>query len=135
MQGYYVGDVFPKQQHQYRFVEAVEQYHRETGQPVFLPRQKKKKEDGAAAALLSRLLPEHLELVRAFLPLRVLREARAAYYRNLYHALKLRVVFVGEALSQVRDYDPFLVSMDDVHEADAALTSMTSLMGYYADQF
>lgn len=131
-QGYYVWDVFPGG---CRLTGILEQYHQETGQPVFLPRQKPPPTPTSLSTQrFERLLPEHLVLIRSFLPRRVLREARAAHYRKLYHQFKLRVVFIEEALRQMRDYDPFFVAMDDVHEADAELTTMASAMAYYAGQ-
>lgn len=137
-EGYYVWDVFSEEDaRHFRFVDAVIQHHRDTGQPIFLPAQKKRQKPHTASALRGRLealAPQHLELVRACLPRRVVREARAAYYRDLYQRLKLKVLFVREALSQMRAHDPFSLTMDDVHDADAALTSMTSWMVYYTDQ-
>lgn len=131
MHGYYVWDVFPER---CQLTGILEQYHQDTGQPIYLPQQKKPPPPCAPSLAPERLLPQHLEMIRSFLPRRVLREARAAHYRALYHRFKLRVVFIGEALHQMRDYDPFFVVMDDVHEADAMLTSMTSAMAYYADR-
>lgn len=130
--GYYVWDVFPEG---CCLTRIIKQYHQETGKPVFLTIQKKKTIPPPVSTLVyERLVPEHLELIRSYLPRRVLREARAAHYRKLYHQHKLRVVFVGEALRQMREHDPFFVSIDDVHEADGVLTGMTSAMAYYAEQ-
>ena len=134
---YYVWDVFSDEDARHsRFVDAIAQYHLDTGKPILLPRQRQAPSSAPPSTPLwhERLLPHHLEMVRSYLPQRVIREARRAHYRKLYHRLKRRVVFVGEALSQVRGHDPFFLSMDDVHDADAALTSMTSWMAYYAER-
>lgn len=119
------------------FLQKIQQYHEETGNLIRMSMKKKKRatscpvEAGLLHTMQNNLLPHHLEMVRQYLPPRVYKKARETFLWSQYHQLKQKISFIEDAVQQVQEYDPFYLTMDDIHEADMMLTQMISRMMYY----
>ena len=121
------------------FLEKIQEYHDETGLAIcFSIRLKSSlpchEEPSWLRTIEEQLLPHHLDLVRQYLPITTLQTARDAYIRSRYDKYKLQVAFVENAVEQVRDYDPFFLTMDDIHQSDMLLTGLISKKLFYEEK-
>lgn len=136
---FYVDNVF-KNSTNVSFLEKIQEYHNETGLAIDVRIRLKtrqccsEEEDRWLGTMEERLLPHHLDLVRQYLPTTTLQTARDTYLRSCYDKYKLQVAFVENAMDQVRDYDPFFLTMDDIHESDMLLTSLLSKKLFYEEK-
>ena len=81
-----------------------------------------------------RLLPHHLDLVCQYLPITTLQTAQETYIRSRYEKYKLQAAFIENAMEQIRNYDPFFLTMDDVHESDMLMTGLISKKLFYEEK-
>jgi hypothetical protein len=66
----------------------------------------------------------HITLVREYLSPSLYKIARETYRRFQYRLVKAKRLFLEQALQQIRDYDNFYLTMDDIHEMDSVMTSL-----------
>ena len=137
---FYVDKVFENSTN-VSFLEKIQEYHNETGLPIDVRIRLKtcqccpdEQEVRWLETMEERLLPHHLDIVRQYLPTTTLQTARVTYLRSCYDKYKLQVAFVENAMDQVRDYDPFFLTMDDIHESDMLLTSLLSKKLFYEEK-
>jgi hypothetical protein len=124
------------------FLQKIQDYHEETGLPVSVPVRLKppprdcseEGKNGWLRTMKRRLLPHHFDLVRQYLPMTTLHTARETYIRTRYNQYKLQVAFVENATDQVRGYDPFFLTIDEVHESDMLLTLLVSKKLFYEEK-
>lgn len=118
------------------FLRKIQEYHEETGLPVEVSIRLKPAPRCPSwlGTMEERLLPHHLDLVRQHLPATTLQTARDTHLRACYDKHKLQAAFVENARDQVRDYDPFFLTMDEVHESDMLLTSSLSKKRFYEEK-
>lgn len=136
---YYVQNVFEESDNKYTFLEKINEYHEETGLPISLSIRRKfplsfHKEPSWLRSMEERLLPHHLDLVCQYLPITTLQTAQETYIRSRYEKYKLQAAFVENAMEQIRNYDPFFFTMDDVHESDMLLTGLISKKLFYEEK-
>jgi hypothetical protein len=118
------------------FLKKIQDYHEETGLPIEVHIRLKTPRHSPSwlGTMEERLLPHHLHLVRQYLPTTTLRTARETHLRSCYDKYKLQVAFVESAMEQVRNYDPFFLTMDEIHESDMILTSLLSKKQFYEEK-
>ena len=131
----FVQDVFENTDSLF-FLKKIQDYHEETGLPVEVRTRLKTQRPSPSwlETMEERLIPHHLDLVRQYLPRKTLETAKGVYLRACYDKYKLQVAFVENAVDQVRDYDPFFLTMDEIHESDMLLTSLLSKKRFYEEK-
>jgi hypothetical protein len=112
-------------------LQKIQAYQEETQEPI--PTHKKTacpEEKKRLREVRDRLLPHHISLVRQYLPRRVYENV----WRSQYRQLRRRLVFLENAIAQIGEYDPFFLTMDDIHDADRIMTGLLSRMVFYRDR-
>lgn len=132
----FVKNVFPTSP----ITQKIQEYHDDTGEPIYFslkqpfslktcPQETKLLQD-----IKQHLLPHQLSLVHQFLPSQVYETARKAFLREQYYRLKLQSVFLEHAIEQIREHDPFYLSMDDFHDMGMMLTELSYQQLYYKEK-
>ena len=121
---------------QFGFLHKIQQYHDETNLPIyvalkFLPQIPHP--SGFLSNMKQHLAPHHKIWVKEYLPPTVFKMARQTYRRYHYHHIKAKRLFVEQALEQIRDYDEFYLTMDDIHEMDSVMTTLFYQELYYRE--
>jgi hypothetical protein len=136
----FVHDVFDDEEfHPMSFLGKIEEYHQETGSPIYVSIRMKfpphsPTEEMLLSHIKTNLQPHHLDLVRYYLPKTVIKAARASHIRSHYYKYKLQVSFVEHALKQVQEHDPFFFTMDDIHESDMMMMGLLSKKVFYEEK-
>jgi len=138
MSYYYVKDVF-KDIKGHDFLGKIQEYHDETGEPIYFSiRLKIPKGSPQELTFLknmkTHLKTHHLELVKNYLPLSAFRVAQKTHLKSQYYKSKLECALIENAIRQIQEYDPFYLTMDDIHEGDMMLTSLTYKKMYYEEK-
>lgn len=133
-----VEHVFPDRLMSSTCLRKIKDFQEETGTTINVRYKNKKiQSDQEELFLLQKigvhLLPHHISLVGQFLPLRILDEAKKNFHRTRYNTIKKQIQFLTEAMEQIREYDPFYFTMDDVHESDMMLSDLM-LRGMYYEE-
>lgn len=137
---FFVQNVFEKSNNICSFLDKIQEYHDETGLPIsFSIRLKfaQRSSDESnhwLTTMEERLLPQHLKLILEYLPMTTIKKAQDNYIRSRYDKYKLQVAFVQHALDQIRKYDPFFITMDDIHQSDMLLTGLMSKKLFYEEK-
>ena len=118
------------------FLKKIQDFHNETGLPIWVSLRPWKRPEHSDWLWRAgdRLLPQHRDLVRQYLPATTVQIARDTYTRSQYHKYKLHVAFVENAIAQIQDYDPFFLTMDDIHDSDMLLTDLISKKLFYQEK-
>lgn len=137
MKGYYVQDVFESIKS--GFLEKVRDYHDETGRPIYVSIRVKKPpccpdEKQLLQNMQTYLRGYNLELVGQYLPLTTHKKARETHIRTQYYNYKLKIAFIEDAIQQIGGYDPFYITMDDIHETDMLLMELINRQMYYKEK-
>lgn len=133
----HVSDVF-QDTSTHPFLKKVQEYHDETGNPIELSMKRKKKphcpqEKQLLRGIQQNLLPHHIDMIRQYIPPRAHKTARETFLWSQYHEIKQRIAFIENAVQQIQEYDPFYLTMDDIHGSDMMLTELISAMIYYRE--
>lgn len=136
---YFTQDVFGNVGEKNYFLKKVQEYHDETSEPIYFSAHIRKKprclnELELLSNIRIHLNAENTDLVKKFLPLTTIKTARDTYIRSQYYKHKLEIVFIENAVHQIQDYDPFFLTMDDIHESDALLLDLITKKMYYEEK-
>jgi hypothetical protein len=136
---YFTHDVFGNVGEKNYFLRKVQEYHDETYEPIYFSTRIRKKPGCLNELELLNNIRVHLnaentDLVKEFLSLRTIKTARDTYVRSQYYKYKLEIVFIENAVRQIQDYDPFFLTMDDIHESDALLLDLITKKMYYEEK-
>jgi hypothetical protein len=137
---FFVQNVFEKSDNTCSFLDKIQEYHDETGLPISFSIRLKFAQHSPdesnhwLTTMEERLLPQHLELILEYLPMTTLQKARNNYIRSCYDKYKLQVSFVQHSLDQIQNYDPFFITMDDIHQSDMLLTGLISKKLFYEEK-
>lgn len=117
-------------------LQKLQEYQKETGDVIHTPKARYKPLGCPKEAILLRgiqnnLLPPHIDLIRQYLPLDVVKTAQMTHMRAEHRKLEKKVFFLENAVRQIGEHDPFFLTMDDIHEVDMMLTQFLSKMAYY----
>lgn len=134
-----VESVFSERMTSSACLQKINNFQQETGMTIHVHFKNKKKclTDPDELLLLQKmrahLLPHHVGLVGKFLPTRVVDEAKKNFHRTRCHTIKKQIHFLTEAIQQIQEYDPFYLTMDDVHESDMMLSDLMLRRMYYEE--
>lgn len=128
----FVRNVLEEDRHASAFLQKIQDYHDETGSPIFVSIRHKTPQ--RPVAWLRGMLPQHLDLVRQFLPATTLQTARRTYLRSQYDKFRLQEAFVQAAILQIQEYDPFFLTMDDIHQSDMLQMGLISKKQFYQEK-
>lgn len=136
----YQKQVFSTISSQYNFLSKIQQYHDEIGFPIHVSvKHKQVKNNYSTSTTLfsniqNNLEPHHIVLVKQYLPATIYKIAYDTYMRRCYHETKLQIAFLQGAMEQIQEYDPFYLTMDDIHEMDMVWTSLSYKLVYYREK-
>jgi hypothetical protein len=138
MSYYYVKEVF-KDPTMYCLLRKIQEYHDETGEPIYFSVRLKfpfccPQESQFLNNMKTYLKTHHLELVKKYLPVATYKTAQKTHIRHQYYQTKLESVFIENAIQQIQEYDPFYLTMDDIHEGDSMLTNLEFKNIYYKEK-
>lgn len=126
----FVRNVLEEDRHASAFLQKIQDYHDETGLPIFVSI-RHRPPPKRSAAWIRDMLPQHTDLVRRFLPTTTIQTARHTYRRSQYEKHKLQEAFVRDAIHQIREYDPFFLTMDEIHQSDMLMMRLISKKQFY----
>lgn len=129
----FVRSVLEEDRYTSAFLQKIQDYHDETGLPIFVSI-KCKPPPYCPATWLRAMLPQHTDLVRQFLPVSTVQTAYRTYWRSQYEKCKLQEAFVRDAITQVQEYDPFFLTMDEIHQSDMLVMGMISKKQFYQEK-
>lgn len=133
----FVHTLFP-QYYQHPFLQRVQDFHNETGEPIYLSIKQYSitcpTESKILNTISQHLTPHHISLISGYIPKHVMDTARHTYHRTQYHKIKQQSLFIENAVQQIGEYDPFFLSMDNIHDHDALLTSLLQQKSYHQEQ-
>ena len=121
------------------FLKKIQQYHDETAEPIYfsmrLPSPLRCPEElKQLCGMKERLQPHHLDLVHQYLPRNTVKTARHNYFRSQYYKSKLKVGFVMNAILQIQEFDPFYITMDEIHHSDHLMMELISEKQFYEEK-
>lgn len=132
---FHVKQIFPNLS-QYNFLNKIGQFHEETDHRIYVS-VKKNPFFYTRSTFLENMNENlglyHKQLVQKYLSPNVYKVARETYRRSLYHQTKLQIEFLKNAIQQIREYDEFYLSMEDIHEMDSVMTSLLYKKLYYME--
>ncbi len=128
----FVRNVMEEDRHASVFLQKIQDYHDETGLPIFVSIRRKPPQ--RPATWLRGMLPQHLDLVRQFLPATTIQTARRTYMRSQYDKFRFQEAFVQAAILQIQEYDPFFLTMDDIHQSDMLQMGLISKKQFYQEK-
>lgn len=123
----------------HNFLKKIQDYHEETGSPIYFSFHLNKplnnpEEKRFLQNMTSNIGENNLGLVKQFLSQRTYDKAKETHLKSKYYKYKIQSMFIENAIEQIRGYDPFYFTMDDIHDADAFQTVLVYKKSYYNEK-
>lgn len=136
---HHILDVFGKTTGLPPCLSKVQDYHDETGNCIrfslrLKPKPECPEELRHLRAMKARVGSYHLDMIKKYLPLSALKNARQTYFKNQYYKSKHQETFLKNAIQQILEYDPFFLTIDDIHEMETMQLKMTYKRIYYEEK-
>lgn len=137
---YYVNDVFEDEiKKHYYFLRKIQEYHDETGNPIYFSIRLNipmgsQQELKLLQNMKNNLKTYQLDNVKQYLSKTTHKTAQKTYNKTQYYKCKLKYAFIENAIQQIQEYDPFHLTMDDIHECDNFMLNLTYKKMYYEEK-
>ena len=77
--------------------------------------------------------PHHITMIRSFISQSVMKNAKKTHIKKKYRIVQKQIRFLESAVQEIQEYDPFYLSMDDIHESDMMLSTLMLRAMYYEE--
>lgn len=139
MKHHYVSEVFGEATSLPSCLLKIDDYHDETGNSILFsirlkPKPECPKELKHLHTMKSRVGSYHLDMIKKYLPMSALENARQTYFKNQYYKSKHQETFLRNAIQQILDYDPFFLTIDDIHNIEMIQLKITYKRIYYEEK-
>lgn len=136
---YFTQDVFGTKHDDNIFLRKIKEYEDETGEPIYLSGRIRdhfgcREELELLGNIRQYVSTDNTDLIGSFLSMTTIKKARETYYRSQYFRCKLKALFIENAVSQINEYEPFFLTMDDIHESDSLVLNLEIKKVYYQEK-